>query len=192
MKNRKIVHIITECLKTAAAAVFLIVYLYPVILIFISSVKTKKEMAANPSGLPENITFDYFAKAFDKMNYIHSSMNSLMIVLIVVGILTVTASMTAYAISRRGKRYNWIYFLFMAGMLVPFQMTMIPLYKFLMAFKLINKLAGVVCAIWRLWRRFQSSFLRDLLSRCPGNWRKPLISTGQGCTTPSFPLCFLL
>jgi raffinose/stachyose/melibiose transport system permease protein len=131
-------------IKSIFSLLFLIVYLYPIILIFISSIKTKAEMAVNPFGLPENITFQHFASAFSRMNYLQSAINSAVILIVAVSISLIITSMAAYAIARKGRMYTIFYYIFLSGMLVPFQMTMIPLYKFLLALRLINRLSGVI------------------------------------------------
>ena len=66
------------------AAVCLVVHLYPVFIIFSSALKSKSELALNPSGIPEKITFEHFSKAFDKMNYLQSTANTIIIVTAVV------------------------------------------------------------------------------------------------------------
>lgn len=133
---------IVKCLLTFAV---LLVYLYPIILVFLSASKTKQELAVNASGLPEKITFEYFKKAFDSMNYIKTIGNTVFIMFFSVAIVLFLASMAAYAIARKGTSYNWLYFFFLAGLMVPFQMLMTPLYKMMLDFELMNKLFGVVC-----------------------------------------------
>lgn len=137
LKGRKI-------LTGILSVMLLAVYVYPIILVFCSSLKTKKEMAVNPSGLPKNITFDYFKKAYESMNYLQTIGNTLFIAVLAVSLILLFASMAAYAIARKGKKYNWMYFLFLAGMMVPFQMRMTPLYKMVLKMGLMNKLIGVV------------------------------------------------
>lgn len=145
MRKRSAVGVCFEKGKGMISAVFLLIYLYPILLVFLSSVKTKHEMAVNPSGLPNQITFEYFQKAFKSMNYLKTIGNTAFIAAVAVFFLLVFASMAAYAIARRGRKYTWIYFLFLAGMMVPFQMRMTPLYKLVLNMGLMNQLTGVIC-----------------------------------------------
>lgn len=145
MRKKNGIRFCMEKGKEILTAIFLIIYLYPIILVFLSSVKTKQEMAVNPSGLPKEISFDYFQKAFKSMNYLKTISNTAMIAAAAVFFLLIFASMAAYAIARQGKRYTWIYFLFLAGMMVPFQMRMTPLYKLVLSMGLMNRLTGVIC-----------------------------------------------
>lgn len=172
--------------------VVLLVHLYPIILIFISSIKTKAEMAANPFGFPREITWEYFMKAADKMQYGRSILNSALIVIVVVGILLLTSSMAAYAISRRGGHYNIFYFIFLAGMLVPFQMIMIPLYKYLMNFHMINKLSGVMCVYLATLAPFSVFLLTGFIRSVPRELEESAYLDGAGRYRTFFSIVFPL
>lgn len=123
---------------------FFPVFLYPIYIILSSALKTKSELALNPSGIPVEPTLNNFIQAFSKMNYLRSTANTIFVVVIVVGITLIMSSMAAYAIARKGKSYNWIYFLFLSGLMIPFQLRMIPLYKMLVNMKLVNSLWGII------------------------------------------------
>lgn len=181
-----------ELIKLFLAAAFLIIYLYPVILIFFSAVKSKPEMAANPSGFPSAITFEYFKKAFEKMSYLQSMFNSASIAVVVVFVLLITASMAAYAICRKGRKYNWIYFLFLAGMLVPFQMTMIPLYKIMLNLQLINKLSGVMSVYLATLAPFSIFLLTGFIKSIPRELEEAAYIDGAGMYRTFFSIVFPL
>lgn len=139
-KNKQIY----KAISGIVSLIFLVIYLYPIILVISSAFKTKKEMASNPSGLPKEVTMEFFKKAFESMNYLKTIGNTFIITLVAVALLLSMASMAAYAIARRGGKYNLIYFLFLAGLMVPFQMRMTPLYKMILSMGLMNKLTGVI------------------------------------------------
>ena len=133
-------------LLSLAVWVMALIHLYPILVVIFSAVKTKKELAINPFGLPKSITFEYFITAFNTMHYIRSLFNTATIAFLAVGILIILSSMSAYAIARKNNRfYNGIYMFFLAGLIVPFQMTMIPLYKVLQATRLISTFTGMIC-----------------------------------------------
>ncbi|MBW5448560.1 ABC transporter permease subunit [Cohnella sp. CFH 77786] len=120
-------------------------HIYPILLVLLSSVRTKADLAASPFGLPKQLTFEYFATAFQTMHYLRSLFNTGLIACLSVGLCVVMAAMAAYAIVRRNNRfYRAMYILFLAGIIIPFQMTMIPLYKVLQTFELINTFQGVI------------------------------------------------
>jgi ABC-type glycerol-3-phosphate transport system permease component len=80
------------------------IHIYPVLLIILSSVKSKAELAVNPYSLPKNLTFENFEQAFVKMKYFRSILNTSVLVIITVFALIVFGSMAAYAIARKKKQ----------------------------------------------------------------------------------------
>lgn len=142
--SSKLKKTIIKAITTTLFLVCMVVYVYPIVMVFLSSVKTKKDMAGNPGGLPTEVTFEFIQKAWDKMNYVQSLFNTIFIVVITVLLLICFTAMASYAIARKSK-LNWCYNLFLAGMMIPFQMRMIPLYKMILGMGLMNNLLGVVC-----------------------------------------------
>ena len=62
-----------------------------------------------------------------------------------VALLLVFASMAAYVIARSPKKiFRRMYSVFMVGLIVPFQIAIIPLYKIVSGLHLMNTLPGVV------------------------------------------------
>ncbi|MFD2333799.1 carbohydrate ABC transporter permease [Cohnella sp. GCM10020058] len=125
--------------------IFCIVNLYPVLLVLISSVKTKRDLSLSPYGVPKALTFEYFSAAFRTMHYFRSIGNTALIGFVSIAVTATIGAMAAYAIARRANRfYNAVYLLFLAGLIIPFQMTMIPLYKIMLAFRLISTYHGII------------------------------------------------
>jgi raffinose/stachyose/melibiose transport system permease protein len=123
-----------------------ILYIYPIILVLISSLKSKAELYTNIIGLPKILYLDNFIIAFNKMNYFRSLSNNILILVIALVALTFITTMTGYAISRNMKKklYVFLYSFFLSGIIIPFQMIMIPLYKFMSVLDLINTYHGVI------------------------------------------------
>lgn len=122
-----------------------IIHLYPIFLVMISALKSKKDLSANPIGLPEKIIFDNFLISFERMNYFRSLFNTAFITSISIILLLIFSSMAAYAVERnKNKLYRFFYLLFLAGMIVPFQMTMIPQYKLMSGLGLLNTYQGMI------------------------------------------------
>jgi raffinose/stachyose/melibiose transport system permease protein len=101
------------------------------------------------------------------MGYFRSAANSLLITGAAVLVLILAANAAAYAIVRRGGRlYNGLYLLFLAGMFVPFQLCMIPLYKLMLALRLVNTYHGIIAVYIALQIPFSiflfSGFIRSL------------------------------
>lgn len=117
-------------IKLALLFLLLVVYMAPFFLIIVNSFKTKKSIIKEPLSLldPLGPSFDNFIKAFEKMNFLQSFGNSVLITVISVAFIILISSMTAYFFVRADWKINKIFFgCMIAAMVVPFQALMIPL-----------------------------------------------------------------
>ncbi len=112
---------------------------YPVLWMFLASFKTKTEMYINIWGLPASLytaNYEYAWRVSKMGNYIG---NSLIVSIVTVIVILVFASVAAYAFSRfTFPAKNVIFFTFVFSMLVPSQVTIIPLYAIITQLKLTN------------------------------------------------------
>lgn len=116
--------------KSIVLFLVFIVYMLPFLLILINSFKTKTGIIKNPVSLidPKGLTFDNFTKAFEKMEFLKSFSNSLIVTVISVVFIVICASMTAYLFVRVNWKATKLFFVLMvAAMIIPFQAIMIPL-----------------------------------------------------------------
>ena len=122
-----------------------IIMLFPIYYLVVTTFKTPKEASQRPLGLPLHFTLDNYKKALDAMEYGRALKNNLIITGISVLLLILIASMAAYAVSRgKNKIFQIIFSIFMVGLIVPFQIEVIPLYKIITKLHLMNTLAGVI------------------------------------------------
>ncbi|HJV31572.1 MAG TPA: carbohydrate ABC transporter permease [Bacillales bacterium] len=97
-------------------------------LMIVNSFKTKREIFTDTLRLPIGFNLDNYIEAFKDLDFIKTFFNSLLITVVSVAIIIVFSSMAAYALSRnKSKISTFIFFLFVAAMLIPFQSVMIPL-----------------------------------------------------------------
>ena len=170
-----------------------IIYIYPILILLISSVKTTGDLAANPFGLPREITFQYFLQAFNTMHYLRSLFNTSLIAVLSVSILLIISSMAAYAIARKNNRfYNGVYMLFLAGLIIPFQMTMIPLYKVMNSTKLINTYQGMIFFYLALLCPFAVFLLTGFVKTVPKDMDEAAKIDGCGLFRTFFIIVFPL
>lgn len=111
----------------------------------VTTFKTPAEAAASPLGLPVHFTFDNYKKAMDAMHYMGALKNNLIIAAVSVLCLIVFASMAAYVVARsRKKIFSIMNSVFMVGLIIPFQISIIPLYKIIAGMHLMNTHMGVI------------------------------------------------
>ncbi|WP_217592679.1 carbohydrate ABC transporter permease [Cohnella sp. GbtcB17] len=103
-------------------------FLSPIYLMLVNSFKDRAELYKSALALPSSFSFQYYAKAMDKMNFLTAFGNSLFITIVSVIFIVVLSSMTAWMLVRTDNRLSRIIFLvFVSTMLIPFQTLMMPL-----------------------------------------------------------------
>lgn len=118
---------------TVLFAIVCLIYIIPIIEVFINSFKTNSSINQQTFALPNGETFvgtDNYVKGMTFGNYpIYKSMlYSLLITVVSVALILVCTSMAAWYISRVGSKFTKVfYFACVFSMIVPFQMVMFPL-----------------------------------------------------------------
>ena len=121
--------------------------LSPFYLVFINSFKSLGEITYDVGSLPSNWDTGNYVKAWSSLNFPRAFLNSLIITVLSNVSVVLISSMAAYRISRHSNRRNrFLYTSFIAQMILPFQVVMIPLTVVLKALGLINTLPGVIFA----------------------------------------------
>ncbi|WP_243290488.1 carbohydrate ABC transporter permease [Bacillus sp. FJAT-47783] len=118
-----------------------LVWIAPFYLMIVNSFKTKREIFTDTLRLPEVFTFENYVEAFERLDFVHTFFNSLVITVVSVGIIVIFSSMAAYALSRRkSKMSSLLFFIFVAAMLIPFQSVMIPLVSIFGKMEMLNRI----------------------------------------------------
>lgn len=110
-----------------------LLFLFPVILVFINSLKNKLYISESPFSLPlheMSAGFENFTGGIEKTGFLTAAGNSAFITVFSVLAILLFTSMTAWWITRvKSKFTSAIYYLFVFAMIVPFQMVMFTLSK---------------------------------------------------------------
>jgi raffinose/stachyose/melibiose transport system permease protein len=125
----------TSRLEFAAIALF-IVYMLPFALVIINSAKPTLKIITDPLSLPENpmqlVSNVVTVLKSPNVSYAKSFFSSMIITAVSVGLLVVNSSMAAWVLVRSKTRLsNLIFMLFVAAMVIPFQVVMFPLVSWL-------------------------------------------------------------
>jgi len=109
-----------------------------------SSFKSNSELANNIWAFPTSPSFDAFRSVIEVPEFKAYFSNSLIITIISVGFLTIVAAMAAFALARlRIPGAKMLLFVFLAGLMIPPHVTLIPLYSMLRDLGLLNKLIAL-------------------------------------------------
>ena len=118
---------------------FLFIQLYPVIWLFLASVKPSSELAAQPFALPKAPTFQNYLDIFADGAVFRYMWNSVKVTVISIVIIVALSSTAAYALAKfRFFVSKKIYALFTFGIMIPVQITLIPLFCFYSSMKMLN------------------------------------------------------
>ena len=108
----------------------LIIYMIPFYILVVSSFKQTREFLKAPLALPSSLYFKNFAVAIKRMNFWKALLNTAIITVVTVLGNGLVASMCGYLFARKKWKLNkWIFMGFLASMVAPFQVYMIPLVK---------------------------------------------------------------
>ncbi|MGG0736672.1 carbohydrate ABC transporter permease [Niallia taxi] len=122
-----------------------ILMVLPFIWMVLSSLKTDTEiMQFPPTILPQDPTMDNFKELFSAFNFFVYFKNTMIIVICSFGGLFLNA-MAGFGFAKyKFKGINFLFYLVLATMMIPGQVTMIPVYLILNAMGLTNTMAGIV------------------------------------------------
>lgn len=120
-------------LLTAFFSILAVLWLYPIFLVIINSIKKKAFITREPFLLPDSKSFfglQNFVKGVEKTNFFAAMGNSVIITVGSVAVIIICTAMCAWYITRvKNKLTSTIYTLCLFSMIVPFQMVMFSLSK---------------------------------------------------------------
>ena len=112
---------------------FSVLFLFPVFIIVINSLKIKFSINADPFSLPNNDTFtglENYVVGIESTGFLTAVFWSLFITVFSVLAILIFTSMTAWYIVRvKSKFTSILYYAFVFSMIVPFQMVMFTMSK---------------------------------------------------------------
>jgi raffinose/stachyose/melibiose transport system permease protein len=134
----------TQIATFSIVSVAALVFLFPFYVAVLMAFKTSKETFDSFYGLPSSIDFENFVLAWNASKYPAAILNSFIISVISVLLIILVSALAGYSIARRNKPfYNFVFIVFLAGLVVPFQITMLPLYKMGKELALLNSHWGI-------------------------------------------------
>ncbi len=126
-----------------------LIYIYPVYLMFMNSVKPFGEVVADVIKLPGKIEWQNYVDVMDKMNYQKLFLNNIVITSIGIIGIVIFSSSTAYLLDRRRTKYTkFVHLAIITPMLIPFQTIMITLLKVMSVVNLNGSTWGLGIQYW--------------------------------------------
>lgn len=129
----------------AVMVIIAIIWFIPIYYLIVTTLKNPQEATANPLGIPAVIEFGNYAKAWVNMQFPRAFGNTLFITAVAVVCIVIFGSMAGYALARtKNKIGNRMFLFFLAGLVVPFQMNIVSLYKIVKSLHLMNTPFAVI------------------------------------------------
>ena len=141
MKKKRVKNILIEII----AIVLFIIFLYPFFIVVINAAKASNDIIRDPLSLPTDwgLIWENMKAVMDNpnMNYWHSFLSSTIITVLSLVTITLFSSMAAWVLVRSKTKWsNIIFFGFVAAMVIPFQVVMLPLLSW---YREISKFIGI-------------------------------------------------
>ncbi|WP_214626444.1 carbohydrate ABC transporter permease [Paenibacillus agaridevorans] len=113
-------------------------FLYPIFYLLLTSFKSPAQIN-QPLAMPDSLYWGHYEKAIEKVNVLLGLFNTSVISVGSIGLLVIISSMAGYVIARIPRRFfQFLFFFFISGMVIPLQTGMIPIFKMGVALHLID------------------------------------------------------
>ncbi|OUS77180.1 hypothetical protein B1748_08505 [Paenibacillus sp. MY03] len=113
-------------------------FLYPIFYLILTSFRSPAQIN-QPLAMPDSLYWGHYEKAIEKVNVLLGLFNTSVISVGSIGLLVIISSMAGYVIARIPRRFfQFLFFFFISGMVIPLQTGMIPIFKMGVALHLID------------------------------------------------------
>lgn len=191
MEKKKIVcNLFLYLLLTILALIVLI----PIYYLVVTTFKSGTEAALQPMALPDSWTLEAYVRAFQDMQYPRAFKNTLIITVTSVAGIILCASMCGYVLNRKEK-WKWtqaVFLLILAGIMFPYQMSILGLYRLIRSMHLMNTRLAVIFVDIAMNLPFAVFLFKSFVSTIPVELEEAAKIDGAGVWrtfgTITFPL----
>lgn len=127
------------------ATIIAIFYIFPFAVVLVNSLKERLEVLRDPIALPTQLDMANYAAAWEKMSYPVAFMNSLLVTVAALAVLTIFPAMLGYYLARFETRFTkLIYGMLIVSMIIPFQALMIPFVSIYGRLDMLNSRSALI------------------------------------------------
>lgn len=142
---KSILKVFGKILKHFLLMAIVLSILFPVVWLFYTSLKSGKELFANPWALPKVIQWENYSRAWTKVHVGRYLMNSVFVTTISLSGILLLGAMASYILARFTFRGNKvIFFGFIASMMIPQFLGLVPLWFLLKSLGLLGGYIGLI------------------------------------------------
>lgn len=155
------------------------VVIYPMAWTVLSSLRTDQQLMFTPWGLPTQLHFENYLRAWTEAQISQFFVNTLIVVIPSLFFTLLLSAMVAYVLARyefRGREF--IRYLFMGGMMFPIILAMVPLYFIMEFLKIRNTFPGLILVYIAFSFPFTVFFLYGFFKTLPRELMEAAIIDG--------------
>ncbi|WP_400161888.1 carbohydrate ABC transporter permease [Brevibacillus sp. TJ4] len=135
----------TRALQYLFAYLFMVVAVYPMILMVASSFKSNMDILANPFSLPLSLHLESYQKLWEAVPFGSFLLNSVIVSVVSVVLVALFSAMAAFYLARFSFKWTGLlYFFFIAGLMIPIKLGIVPLFMLMKNLGLINSLWSLI------------------------------------------------
>lgn len=141
LKSHRRISILGTIILVLSAAIII----FPLAWVFLTSFKSNKDFYSNVWGLPKHWEFDNYVRAWTRGNISTTAINSVIVTLSSLVLCLVCSTTTAYALARyRFRLRGALRSVYLAAIMVPSIISLIPQYFLLINLRLLDSLIGLI------------------------------------------------
>ena len=170
---------VSQSLINFSLALWAVIVILPLVWLLYSSFKTDPEIFFEPWALPETLQWANFERAWVAAHIGQYFVNSMRVVIPSLALTLALSSMTAYVLARFqfvGNRA--LFYLFMAGMLFPIFLALVPLFFLAKDLQLLNTYSGLTLVYTAYSLPFTIFFLTSFFKTLPSELHEAALIDG--------------
>lgn len=160
--------LVTRSFLYIILSIYAVIIFYPIFLMLLTSLKENKEIFTNPYGLPHVFTLSGYIKLFKISNYLVYFKNSIIVTVTSLFFILVFSSLVSFVIAKYrffGNRF--IYFYFIAGLIIPIKLGTIGILKTMIRINLFDNIISLIIVYIAMGIPFGVFILTDFIRMIP-------------------------
>lgn len=180
-KRRKAKDTLVSLIIHLALILAVVFALLPVVLAFLASFKSLFDFYDNPLGLPAKWEWHNYTSVWREAHIADYARNSVIVTFISVPLIVILSCLAGYGLTRYQFRFSrTIYLYFLAGLLIPIQLTILPSLLQMKALHLVNTHAGLITLYTALGLPFSVFLMAGFMNTMPGELAEAARLDGAG------------
>jgi ABC-type glycerol-3-phosphate transport system permease component len=135
---------VMKALRYAVLILSSLTTLFPVLWVLLCSFRDNTQIYTKPFALPDPIVSGNFSRVFKSANLLLTFGNSMLYSAVTVVVVILIAAMVSFYLSKFQRKQGLLYLYFIAGIMVPVQAILIPLFVTTRSLGLLNTAPGII------------------------------------------------